>query len=102
METQEQETQTRRKSVLPYVIGIGLIVILAAATSLAGRYLNAGVGTLEEDNGSDLKMAEELPQTEPETMGAVLERNNNSIFVGRARSESWYPILDRVVIQSWM
>ena len=86
METQEPETLARRKSVLPYLIGAALVVILAVATFLAGRYLNAGVGTVtdEDGHGSHLKLAEELPQTEPETTGVVLERNDNSIIVGPA------------------
>jgi hypothetical protein len=86
METPESETPARRKSFLPYLIGAALVIILTVATFLAGRYLNAGVGPLkdEDGNGSELKPAAELPQTEPETMGVVLERNDNIILVGPA------------------
>ncbi len=86
MEPQEPETPARRRSVLPYLIGAALVVILAVATFLAGRYLNGGFGPLtdKDGKGSELKPAEELPQTEPETMGVVQERNDNSIIVGPA------------------
>jgi len=83
METQEQDTPARRKSVLPYLISGGLVVLLATATFVAGKYLNGGVGTLTDNEGhmSSLKLARELPQTEPETRGIFQERNDNSIFV---------------------
>ena len=83
METQEQEISARRKPALPYLIGGGLVVLLAVATFVAGKYLNGGVGVLTDNEGhmSNLKLAEELPQTEPETMGIFVERNDNSIFV---------------------
>lgn len=86
MNTQEQETPARQKSVLPYLIGGGLVILLAIATFVAGKYLNAGVGpvTDEDGNGSELKLADELPQTEPETSRIVLERNDNIILVGPA------------------
>src|SRR5690349_3657148 len=83
---QEPEIRSRRKSIRPYLIGAAVVVILAAATFLAGRYLNASVGPLKGDEGmgSELRPAEELPQTEPETMGVVQERNDNIILVGPA------------------
>ncbi len=88
METQGQETPPRRKSVLPYLISAGLVVLLAVATFLAGKYMSGGVGNLmdEEEHAGDLIMAEELPKSEPQTMGLFVERKDNSIFVGPASS----------------
>ena len=38
MELQETPTPTPRKSALPYMIGVGVIVLLAAAAFMAVRY----------------------------------------------------------------
>jgi hypothetical protein len=111
METQTQEpiqeTPTPKKSKLPYVIGTGLVVLLAVATFVAGRYLNRGNGNFSEDpmggsgpilsigNGQsggeaksfklDIEPAEELPKTQPETRGLFVERKDNSIFISTGR-----------------
>jgi len=106
METQTQEPiqeiPTPKKSKLPYFIGVGLVILLAAATFVAGRYLNRGDGNSSEGpmGGSgpslsiggpggdaksfklDIEPAEELPKTQPETQGLFVERKDNSIFVG--------------------
>ena len=105
--TQEpiQETATPKKSKLPYVIGALLIVVLAAATFVAGKYLNRGGSnssngpmggsgpSLSMGGGPDgaqsfrlvIEPAEELPKTEPETRGLFVERKDNSIFVGTGK-----------------
>ncbi len=106
-QTQEpiQETPAPKKSKLPYFIGAGLVILLAVATFVAGRYLNRGDGNFSESpmSGSgpslsisgpggearsfklDIEPAEELPKTQPETMGLFVERKDNSIFVGTGR-----------------
>ncbi len=83
METQEQETPAQRKSVLPYLIGGALVILLAIATFVAGKYLNGGVGNLMggDEHTVELKPAKELPQTQPETTGIFLERKDNSVFI---------------------
>jgi hypothetical protein len=109
METQTQETvqetPTPKKSKLPYFIGAGLVILLAVATFVAGKYLNRGGGNSSEDpmGGSgpslsiggpggearsfklDIEPAEELPKTQPETRGLFVERKDNSIFVGTGK-----------------
>ena len=105
METQETEIQeapttTPRKSVLPYVIGTGVVILLAAAAFMAVRYFvqpqNAagggpggknmisvgGPGGAGKTFELNIKPAEELPVTEPEAAGMFVERKDNSIFVG--------------------
>src|SRR6266542_1332610 len=109
METQTQEpiqeTPTPKKSRLAYVIGAGLIILLAAATFVAAKYLNRSSGNFGEgpmgEGGPSLFMggpggnaksfklniepAKELPQTHPETRGLFLEKKDNSIFIGTGR-----------------
>jgi len=99
MET--QETPTPRKSVTPYIIGAGLVILLAAATFMAVRYFaqpkNAAGGngpgrdimTVKGAGGGDaqtfelnVKPAKELPAAQPEATGMFVERKDNSIFVG--------------------
>lgn len=103
METQEteiQEAPASRKSALPYVIGVGVIVLLAAAAFVAVRYFVqpkmmagggpggknmvaiGGPGGCEQMFELNIKPAEELPATKPETAGMFVERKDNSIFVG--------------------
>jgi hypothetical protein len=106
-QTQEpiQETPTPKKSKLPYFIGAGLVILLAAATFVAGKYLNRDSGSSSEgpmgESGPslsiggpggdaksfklDIEPAEELPKTQPETRGLFVERKDNSIFVGTGR-----------------
>lgn len=106
-QTQEpiQETPNPKKSKLPYVIGALLIVVLAAATFVAGKYLNrggsnssngpmggsgpslsiGGPGGEAQSFKLDIEPAEELPKTEPETRGLFVERKDNSIFIGTGR-----------------
>jgi hypothetical protein len=85
--------------VLPYVIGIGIVILLAAAAFMAVRYFNQQGNTTF--NGSEgpvlsmqgpggarkmfkvnLKPAEELPTTNPIERGLFVERKDNSIFIG--------------------
>ena len=100
MEIQETPTPAPRKSILPYVIGIGLVVLLAAATFMAGRYFNQsknvvtgngpgknvmavkGAGGEAQSFELNVKPAEELPDTQPDEAGMFVERKDNSIFIG--------------------
>ena len=99
MEIQETPTPTPRKTALPYIIGIGVTVLLAAAAFMAVRYLvqpktvsgggpGGNVISLEGPGGEaqtfalDIKPAEELPATQPNEMGMFVERKDNSIFIG--------------------
>ena len=88
MEIQKQEDPAPRKPVSPYLIGAGLIVLLALVTFVAARYMNAGFGNFTggEEHGGNLIESEELPQTEPQTSGVFVERNDNSIIVAPASS----------------
>jgi len=100
METQEPTVQ--KKSVMPYVIGVVLIVALAAAAFVAVRYFRqsaqdsgpsfmrggapeivlAGPDGAEQSFKLDIVPAEELPKTQPEEMGIFVERKDNSLFIG--------------------
>lgn len=100
METQEMEqTPAPRKSALPYVIGLLLIVALGAATFIGVRYFNqpktTGMGgpnqnviSVQGPGGEaqtftlDVEPAEELPKTQPDEIGMFVERQDNSIFIG--------------------
>jgi hypothetical protein len=104
MEIQETPTPTPRKSALPYVIGLGVIILLAAAAFMAVRYFmqprNVVVGSdsggpmlsMQGPGGGeaqtfklDLKPAEELPTRQPDERGLFVERKDNSIFIGTGR-----------------
>jgi len=97
MET--QETPTPRKSVVPYIIGIGLVILLAAAAFVAVRYFrqpkNSSLGGpggnvisfggpdgAEQTFALNVKPAKELPAAQPDVIGMYVERQDNSIFVG--------------------
>jgi hypothetical protein len=99
MDIQEAPTPTPRKSVLPYIIGIGLVILLAAAAFMAVRYFTQPRNTpLGEPGGNvisiggpsgkaqtfalDLKPAKELPAALPDEVGMFVERKDNSIFIG--------------------
>jgi hypothetical protein len=97
MET--QETPTPRKSVMPYVIGMGVIVLLAAAAFMAVRYfaqpqsasgggpggknvISVGGPGGQQTFELNVKPAEELPDTRPSESGIFVERKDNSVFIG--------------------
>lgn len=77
-----------KKSGSPYLLAVGLILLLAAMTFVAMRYINQGIGAFTggEEHRGNLIQSEELPKTEPQTMGVFVERNNNSIVVAPAES----------------
>ena len=95
---EKQETPTPHKSVLPYVIGVVLIVLLAAAAFIAVRYFRQPKGApiggpgqnviaIEGPGGAqtfalDIEPAEELPATQPDEIGMFVERKDNSVFIG--------------------
>jgi len=100
MENQETPTSTPRKSVMPYIIGIGVVVLLAAAAFMSVRYFvqpqNAagggpggknmisigGPGGEAQTFELNVKPAEELPDTQPDEAGIFIERKDNSVFIG--------------------
>lgn len=99
MEVQETPTPTPRKSIVPYMIGAGIVILLAAAAFIAVRYFiqpkNAlangpggnvisvrGPGGQEQTFRLDVKPAKELPTTQPDEMGLFVERKDNSVFIG--------------------
>lgn len=99
METQETPTAAPRKSVLPYIVGIGAILLLAAATFMAARYFTqprntagggpggnfismGGPGGERQEFKLDIEPAKELPPTQPDEAGIFVERKDNSIFIG--------------------
>jgi hypothetical protein len=100
MEIQETPTPTSRKSVVPYVIGIGVVILLAAATFMAVRYFVQPKNAAGNDPGGpvlsmrgsggggeqifklDIKPAQELPAAQPDEAGIFVERKDNSIFIG--------------------
>lgn len=108
MESQPQEpiekTPAPKKSLRPYWIGAGLIVLLGLTAFIAMRYFTQqdafGGGpmrfgesgpalSISGPGGSggqtfelDITPAEELPKTEPESRGLFVERKDNSIFIG--------------------
>ncbi|MCA2002004.1 MAG: hypothetical protein LDL51_09085 [Chloroflexi bacterium] len=94
-----QESSAPKKSKLPYFIAAGLIVLFAAAAFVAMRHFSGqkkvasplGLGHALAFSGLDgfqqafqlnIRPAEELPKTQPETMGMYVERKDNSIFIG--------------------
>lgn len=98
-EFQETPTSTPRKSVLPFVIGTGVVILLAAAAFMAVRYFNQqrntsfggsegpvlsmqGPGGAKRMYKVNLKSAKELPATNPTERGLFVERKDNSIFIG--------------------
>ena len=82
------EFPSPRKPVSPYLIASGLIVVLALVAFVAVRYMNAGGSSSNGDNGlgGNLIQSEELPETEPQTMGVLVERDDNMIIVSPADS----------------
>ncbi len=99
MELQETPTPTPRKSALPYIIGVVVIILLAAAAFMAVRYFvqpktlsgngpGGNVISMQGPGGEaqtfalDIKPATELPATQPSEMGLFVERKDNSIFIG--------------------
>lgn len=94
-----QETPTPRRSALPYIIAIGLIVFLAAAAFMAVRYFAQPKSAAAEGPGGniiavegpggerqsfelDIQPAEELPGRQPDEAGLFVERKDNSVFIG--------------------
>ncbi|MBL8079327.1 MAG: hypothetical protein JNM55_15285 [Anaerolineales bacterium] len=82
------ESPSPRKPVSPYLIASGVIVVLALVAFVAVRYMNAGGRSSNGDNGlgGNLIQSEELPETEPQTMGVLVERDDNMIIVSPADS----------------
>jgi hypothetical protein len=88
METQKWEEPAPRKPLSPYFIASGLIILLALVTFVAVKYMNgaAGNSTGDMERGGNLIQSEELPETEPQTMGVLAERKDNIIIVAPADS----------------
>src|SRR5688572_12828758 len=88
MEMGKQEAPAPRNPLSPYLIASGVIVLLALVTFVAVKYMNGAAGspTGDMERGGNLIQSEELPQTEPQTMGVFSERNDNIIIVAPADS----------------
>ena len=99
MEFQETPTPTRLKSVVPYLITGGIVIVLAAAAFMAVRYFvqpkNAARGpeaanviSIQGPDGQsqtfslNIAPAVELPPSQPTEIGMFVERKDNSIFIG--------------------
>ncbi|HSB03113.1 MAG TPA: hypothetical protein VLE49_20855 [Anaerolineales bacterium] len=100
METQETPTPTPRKSALSYIIGAGVVILLAAAAFMAVKYFTQPKNAAANDSGGpmlsmqgpgggaaktfklNLKPARELPTTNPDVRGLFVERKDNSVFIG--------------------
>jgi hypothetical protein len=99
MEIQETPTPTHRKSVLPYLIGMGIVIVLAAAAFMAVRYFvqpknmarggpESNIISVQGPGGEaqtfalNIAPAVELPARQPDEVGMFVERKDNSIFIG--------------------
>ncbi len=99
MEIQETPTPAPRKSALPYIIGAGIVILLAAAAFVAVKYFVQPKNAAFNDSGGpmltlggpggakrsfklNLKPAKELPTTNPDVRGLFAERKDNSLFIG--------------------
>lgn len=99
MEIQETPTPSPRRSVLPYIIAIGVVILLAAAAFMAVRYFVQPRNAIADGPGGniisvggpggemqtfklDIKPAEELPSARPDEAGIFVERKDNSVFIG--------------------
>src|SRR6185503_16865435 len=60
------------------ILGITLLVV-SAATFIAGRWINRGAGT--ETRVSHVTPAPEIPTTEPEISGLLVERKDNTVLL---------------------
>jgi hypothetical protein len=85
---------------LPYVIGIGVVILLAAATFMAVKSFVQPRNATGNDSGGpslslrgpggggeqtfklDIKPARELPTTRADESGIFVERKDNSVFIG--------------------
>lgn len=99
MEIQETPPPTPRKSVLPYLIAGGIVIMLAAAAFMAVRYFVQPKNMARGDGGANIISVEgpdgqaqtfalniapavELPPTQPNEIGMFVERKDNSLFIG--------------------
>ena len=90
---ESQETPKPRKSSMPYIIGIAIVILIAAATFLAGRMFNSGVGPIGFPGGpagdgntnfvsiNDITPAPELPTIPSDITGIFVERKDNTVVV---------------------
>ncbi|HSK87206.1 MAG TPA: hypothetical protein VK880_02550, partial [Anaerolineales bacterium] len=87
-------------SVMPYLVGTGVVILLAAAAFMSVRYFTqpknvagggpggknmisiGGPGGEAQTFELNIKPAEELPDAQPDEAGMFVERKDNSIFVG--------------------
>jgi flagellar basal body-associated protein FliL len=85
------------------ILGVVLVLVLAAAAFLGGRYLQKGSSALGGGGGiflsstgpggqvsrsiskNDIIPAPELPKTAADERGILVRRQNNSIFIGTGR-----------------
>jgi hypothetical protein len=105
--TDFEETPTLAKKsrrLLWVILGVVLVLVLAAAAFLGGRYLQQGPSALGGGNGgiflssngpggpvsrsfskNDIIPAPELPQAAADATGLFVRRQNNSFFIGTGK-----------------
>jgi hypothetical protein len=97
----EEPTPARTRGWVWAIVGVLLVVILAGAAYMGGRYLqkspqaSGGGNGITISNGpggqtryfskNDILPAEELPKTSPDARGIYVRRQDNSIFVGTGK-----------------
>jgi hypothetical protein len=99
-ETQVPAKKSRRR--LWAILGVALVLVLAAAAFLGGRYLQKGPqqatgqgngiaisngpgGGTRFFSNNDIIPAPEMPKTAADARGIFVRRQNNSIFIGTGR-----------------
>jgi hypothetical protein len=105
--TDFEETPTlanKSRRLLWVILGVVLVLVLAAAAFLGGRYLQQGPSALGGGNGgiflssngpggpvsrsfskNDIIPAPELPQAAADATGLFVRRQNNSFFIGTGK-----------------
>jgi len=68
-----------KNSILKWIGLIALLILLVSAAFVGGQLLNR---TLNPQGVRNFVAAEELPQTQPDALGLLVRREDNSLFMG--------------------